>query len=650
MSITLLKSTLKNHASQLCMFKDITERKKMELKLTTEHNKLNKIFETMQDGVYIVNKEYTIKYINRILKKDFGNPDGKKCYEYLSDLDKPCTFCKMKEVFAGKTIQREWTSDRNGKTYDIIEMPMTDEDNIIVNNLMIFRDISKRKETELERQHLLSAIMQAGESIIITDLDGIIESVNPAFEKTTGYTREEAIGQNIRILERGNQGDAFYNQISETLKTKNTWKGRFINKKKDGTPYTEDAFISPVYDAEGNTINYVSIKRDITANLKLEEQLQQSQKMESVGRLAGGIAHDFNNMLGVILGNTEIALEHLDPSNSLHTHLTEIKKAGERSADLTRQLLTFARKQTAAPKILNLNDVVESMHNMLKHLTGEDIDLVWMPKAQSGSVKIDPSQIDQILANLCINARSAIEGVGKIIIETDDITLDKDYCTNHPEYIPGDYVLLAVSDTGCGMDPATLKMIFEPFFTTKKVGEGTGLGLATVYGIVKQNDGIINVYSKPGQGTTFKIYLHRYAAINKPVQKSTREVEKCGSEIILLVEDEAAILRMITMMLKKKGYNVMPASNAGESIRLADEYPDVINLLITDVVMPEMNGRDLAKNLLNRYPNLKRLFMSGYTADVIAHNGVLDEGMNFIQKPFMIHEFASKVREVLDKD
>jgi len=370
-----------------------------------------------------------------------------------------------------------------------------------------------------------------------------------------------------------------------------------------------------------------------------------------VGRLAGGVAHDFNNMLSVIIGNTELAMENMAPDDSLHNNLGEIFSAANRSADITRQLLAFARKQTIAPEVLDLNRTIESMLKMLRRLIGEDIDLAWLPGADVWPVRMDPSQIDQILANLCINARDAIKDVGKITIETGTATFDPAYCAEHPGFVNGDFVLLAVGDDGCGMDQGTLANLFEPFFTTKDVDKGTGLGLATVYGIVKQNDGFINVYSEPDQGTTFRIYLPRYLAeTESPEKKTSDKTNRDGTETILLVEDEPSILKMTRMMLKRSGYKVLAAGTPGEAIALARKNAGQIHLLMTDVVMPEMNGRDLAKNLLSLYPNLKRLFMSGYTANVIAHHGVLDEGVQFIQKPFSREQLGAKVREALGED
>lgn len=395
----------------------------------------------------------------------------------------------------------------------------------------------------------------------------------------------------------------------------------------------------------------MQIAADITDLKKMESQLIQARKMEAVGRLAGGVAHDFNNMLSVILGKTEMALEDIDPNQTLYADLEEIRTAAQRSADVTRQLLAFARKQAIAPKVVNLNSTIESILKMLRRLIGENIDLIWLPNEEIWPVRIDPSQLAQILANLSVNARDAIADVGKLIIETGKATFDQAYCADHSGFVPGDFVQLTVSDNGCGINQETLQNMFEPFYTTKDVGKGTGLGLATVYGIVKQNDGFINVYSEPDQGTIFRIYLPRYLAETEILQKKTSDtINPDGTETILLVEDEPSILRMTRMMLERMGYKVLAAGTPGEAIALARKYAGQIHLLMTDVVMPEINGRDLAGNLLALYPDLKRLFMSGYTANLIAHHGLLDEGVNFIQKPFSREQLGKKVREALDKD
>ncbi len=393
-------------------------------------------------------------------------------------------------------------------------------------------------------------------------------------------------------------------------------------------------------------------KRTEAAKNKLEAQLQQAQKMESVGRLAGGVAHDFNNMLGVILGHADMALEEMDPARPLYEDLNAIREAARRSANLTRQLLAFARKQIIEPQVLDLNQTIDGMLKMLRRIIGEDIRLIWRPETNIWPVRIDPSQVDQILANLCVNARDAISGVGTVTIETETRILDESYCAAHLGFVPGEYVCLSVSDDGCGMDEKTLSSIFEPFFTTKSIGKGTGLGLSTVYGIVKQNNGFINAYSEPSHGTTFTIYLPRH--LSQEGRAEQWEIEekpaKRGYETILLVEDEPAILKLAKVMLERLGYKVLAASAPGEAIRIASEHKGEINLLMTDVIMPQMNGRELAQKLLSIHAHIKVLFVSGYTADVIARHGVLDEGTHFLQKPFSVKDLAARLREVLDGD
>jgi PAS domain S-box-containing protein len=420
-------------------------------------------------------------------------------------------------------------------------------------------------------------------------------------------------------------------------------------RRKDGKKRLLAWWCKVLKDENGNPTGGLSSARDITDHRMLENQLIQSQKMESVGRLAGGVAHDFNNMLGVIIGNAEMSLGQVKDGDPIRTNLLEILAAARRSADLTRQLLAFARKQTIDPKVLDLNDAVASMLSMLRRLIGEDIDLTWKPGHDLRPVKIDPIQIDQILANLLVNAKDAIAGGGNVTIETANVVFDETYCEAHVGFVPGRFVMLAVSDSGIGMDEDALRHIFEPFYTTKEVGKGTGLGLSTVYGIVKQNNGFINVYSEPGQGTTFKIYLPEADRPLEAPKESFAAKPLNGSETVLLVEDEAAILKLGKSILHRHGYIVLTAQTPHEALSVADSHPGVIHLLITDVVMPGMNGGQLKEKLTRLHPGLKCLFMSGYTANTIAHHGVLDEGIHFLQKPFSVKTLAEKVRMVLDQ-
>lgn len=515
---------------------------------------------------------------------------------------------------------------------------------------VVMSDITERKRAEDVLRQFKTIFDNANFGAAIADLDGVLTYVNDCFAAAHGYEARELAGQPLKWSHNEEQQE----QV-ELLLRQLTREGRFNAQevghcRRDGTAFPMLMTGQVVRDTNGAPQCIAATAIDLTERKALESRFQQAQKMESVGQLAGGVAHDFNNMLGVILGYTDLALMRVDLASPVHDDLMAIRKAAERSANLTRQLLAFARKQTAAPKVLDLNEAVEGMLEMLRRLIGEDIDLAWLPDKNLWPVKVDPSQIDQILANLCINARDAITGVGKLTIETGSTAFDEAYCAGHPGFVPGEYVLLAVSDDGSGMDKETQEKIFEPFYTTKAMGKGTGLGLATVYGIVKQNNGFINVYSEPGHGTTFKIYLPWH--VGKAEQRKTIDSIKAisrGHETVLLVEDEPGILAITTTILEHQGYTVLAASTPGEAIRLAHDHPGEIHLLITDVVMPEMNGRKLAERLMPLHLTLKLLFMSGYTANVIAPQGVLDEGVHFIQKPFSMKDFATKVREVLDQ-
>jgi signal transduction histidine kinase/sensor domain CHASE-containing protein len=473
----------------------------------------------------------------------------------------------------------------------------------------------------------------------------------------------------FELLELKNHNDydlliGFFNLLlkntvsPEQLVKRNPFPELQISGKNEHEAHWINIEYNLITDKKENSKRILVIIEDVTerkhaeeGRKKLQSQLLQAQKMESIGRLAGGVAHDFNNMLGVIIGNAELAMMQIEPGSPIYDELVEIQKAATRSANLTRQLLAFARKQPSMPKVLNLNETIDGMLKMLLRLIGEDIDLIWLPGENLFHIKIDPVQIDQILANLCINARDAISGVGKITIETRNIVIDESYDASNSSVSKGSFVQMVVSDDGCGMDKETQSRLFEPFFTTKSVDKGTGLGLATVYGVVKQNNGFINVYSEPGHGTSFKIYFPEFAGEIEHVQeKHLPDLLIHGHETILVAEDEPANLKLSKRILEDLGYRVLAANSPVEALRLAREYTDDIHLLITDVIMPNMNGRDLAQSVVGIYPETKCLFMSGYTANVIAHHGVLADGVSFIQKPFSVQDFAVKVRCTLDAE
>jgi len=520
---------------------------------------------------------------------------------------------------------------------------------------IIATDITERKQAEVElhnaKERTETILHSIQNGILVIDVETrLITTANPTALAMIGAEQDDIVGRVCHdFICTRQQGACPIMDLGESIDNRET-----ILVRADGGHTAILKTVAPIM-LEGREclletfIDITDRKQAEVEKEKLEVQLHQAQKMESVGRLAGGVAHDFNNMLGVILGYTELAMERVEPDNPLHANLEKIQGAAQRSADLTRQLLAFARKQIVSPKVIDLNDTIESVLKLLLRLIGEDIDLAWQPGKEVWPVKMDPIQVDQILTNLCVNARDAIVDTGKLTIETGRASFDEEYCSHHAGFIPGDYALLAVSDTGCGMDKETQAHLFEPFFTTKEMGKGTGLGLATVYGVVKQNNGFIKVFSEPGKGTTFKIYLPRHLDKTVPLpEKEPDKPDERGRETVLLVEDEPTILDMTTEMLERLGYTVLAAGSPGEAVRLAQEHPGRIDLLLTDVVMPEMNGRDLAKNLLSIYPDIRRLFMSGYTASVIAHHGVLDEGVHFIHKPFSKKDLGKKLREVLE--
>ena len=546
---------------------------------------------------------------------------------------------------------------RSGETKWVWEQGegVYDENDRVVAVEGFIADVTDRKRAGAERERLTAAIEQSGEIVLITDAAGTIQYVNDAFTRITGYSREEAIGQNPRILKSGQHDSDFYRQMWATIGAGKPWEGKFVNRRKNGSLFTEIATISPVRNADGRIVNYVAVKRDVTQQLldqaekeSLQSQLLQSQKMESIGRLAGGVAHDFNNMLQAILGYAEMALEQASPGQPLYSDIQEIQKAAQRSATLTRQLQAFARKQAVEPRPLDLNDSIDGMFDMLRRLIGEDIRLVWKPDRKLAQIHMDPGQIDQLVTNLCINARDAIAAAGEIVLETRNATVHRAIPSPYGNVEPGSYVLLTVADNGCGMPDNVLAHIFEPFFTTKQMGKGTGLGLATVYGIIQQNKGGIRVESEPGKGSVFQIYL--------PCQTERLEAElpapepdvprgRFSGETILLVEDETTLLQTATRMLESLGYEVLATSSPEEALRLAERHQDRIALLLTDVIMPEMNGPELVRRLKQRFPGFKHLYMSGYTANLIAEQGVRDDSVNFIQKPFSRKTLAKKVLE-----
>ncbi len=531
-----------------------------------------------------------------------------------------------------------------------------DENSIAVRMIGTIQDITEFKNTERQVNILTNTVEQTADDVVITDVKGNILYINPSFEKMTGYTKEEVIGQNPRILKSGKHDKEFYDILWTTITAGDTFQDVFINKKKNGELYYIEKTISPLKDPQGNITHFVATGKNITERVKaeqekaeLEGQLRQSQKMEAIGRLAGGIAHDFNNLLTVINGYSDILLNQTPPNSPMKKHLENIAGAGERASTLVRQLLAFSRKQIIQPRPVNINQIVEDMEKILRRLIGEDIEFAASYDHDLGEILADPGQIEQVIMNIVVNARDAMPNGGSLTLETTTMVLSEEMSWRHMALNPGKYACLSISDTGCGMDKTTQSLIFEPFFTTKEEGKGTGLGLATVYGIVKQAGGDIYVYSELDKGTIFKIYFPFHSPVHSgELSNSGPEIISNGTETILVVEDEDSVRALACNVLKVRGYTVLEAASGEEALQIASRYNKHIHLAVTDVVMPQMSGREFVDRLLEIKPDVNVLYMSGYTDEIIAPHGVLSDETHFLEKPFTPAKLAAKVREVLE--
>ena len=756
-----------------CVFQDITERKQAEDALRIERDNLKNIFESMDDGVYIVNQQYDVQYVNPVLMKDFGAYEARKCYEYFHDRTEVCPWCKAIDVFAGKTVRWEWHSLKNHRDYDLIDSPLLNPDGTI-SKLEIFRDITEikqfqhRLEQSEKRYKEAQSLARLGHwdynpckdslfwsdelySIFEIDKDAeplsFAEFIKRIHSEDRDSIREQAEkGESFRSDYRIVMADGSVKYIHEEvlvihqedgkivqmkgtaqditerkqmekafLQSENKFRlmmesmsdpvyicsddylveymnpamikrigreatGEFCyqalhdfdqpcpwcnNKKESHGKYFESDIVSPkdkhsyhishspIINQDGSISNMI-IFRDTTEFKKMEAQLLQAQKMESIGNLAGGIAHDFNNILTSIYGYSEMVLDELEEGSETWQNVQEILKSGEQAANLTRQLLAFSRSQKILPRVVNINSLLDEMEKMLGRLIGEDIRLETSLDDQVGKIYADPGQLNQIVVNLVVNARDALrshlEVADKIInVSTSEVYLDKDYAFLHEGSSSGRHLLLEFSDNGCGMRKEVLGHIFEPFYTTKAAGKGTGMGLATVYGIVKQNNGSIYVYSEPGLGTTFKIYwpiMNENEGVDNEADVKP-EFSIGGTEVILLAEDDEKIREIVSRKLRQKGYQVIAAPDGLKALEKAKNHKGTIDLLFTDVVMPLMGGKELSDKIKELYPDIAILFVSGYLDDSI-HKDILSKG-HFINKPYSFKDIFNRIRQLLDK-
>ncbi len=622
------------------------------------------LLEAAPDAMVIVNQAGEIVLLNLQAEKQFGyHRDellGQKVKNIIPDGFAERLIADRSRSAADALAQRIGTGiELTGRRKDgsefpieIMLSPFENAEGILVTAAI--RDISVRKDTEkhlAQMEGRYRGLLEAApDAMVVVNQSGEIVLLNLQAERRFGYRRDELVGQKVKnIIPKGfaerliadgtrTAAEALAQQIGTGIE--------LTGRRKDGSDFPIEIMLSPLENAEG--ILVTAAIRDITERKQLEQMLRQGQKMEAVGQLAGGVAHDFNNLLGVILGYSELLLERGGLDDSQCKDIEEIQKAGVRASLLTRQLLAFSRKQVLQPTVLELNMVVAGAEKLLRRLIGEDIELLVVLNSALGRIKADAGQLEQIIMNLAVNARDAMPPGGKLTIETSNVEIDSEFTGLHPATRPGPHVMLSVTDTGCGMNAETKAHIFEPFFTTKEFGRGTGLGLSTVYGIVKQSGGSVWVYSEVGVGTTFKIY---FPCVSSGIEIATASMEpekaSCGSQTILIVEDEAALLQVTHRSLETVGYAILPARSPAEAIQISESHPGPIHLMVTDVVMPGMSGAQLAIHLAALRPEMKVLYVSGYTDDTIVRHGVLEPGLAFLQKPFSPKTLARKVGEVL---
>ncbi|MDB6007683.1 MAG: multi-sensor hybrid histidine kinase [Prosthecobacter sp.] len=647
----------------IAMVHDITESRRAEEALRESEERFVGAFEHAPIGVALASPEGRWLKVNRALCRLVGFTEAELLTRTFQDITHPddlaadleCVRQILADEIRSYQLEKRYIHAAGHLVTILLNVSLVRDGQGQPRYFIAqIQDISERKKTEESLRLLSSAVKQSKESIMITeaqlDLPGPkIIFVNPAFTEMTGYTATEVLGLTPRLLQGPRTDREVLNRLRHNLEQGDTFAGETVNYRKDGTEFDLEWQIAPLRNADCAITHFVAIQRDITGRKRLEAQLIQSQKMETVGKLAGGIAHEFNSILTAIIGQSELLLVDLPAGSPLTGKVTAINQAAGRAAILTRQLLAYGRKQTLQPEMLNLNAVLAGMAGTVRHLVGHGVDIRSVPAAGLRAVQADAGQITQVIMNMVINANDAMPGGGKLTLETANVTLDQSSVERYPELKPGDYVMLAISDTGTGMSPAVQARVFEPFFSTKGMGEGTGLGLSTCYGIIKQSGGHITVYSEPDRGTTFKIYLPQVAAAPVSlVQRTAAPGLPRGTETILLVEDDPSLREMAGALLQRLGYTVLTAANGIEALSLLDtQLAGHIDLLFTDVVMPQMSGKELADRVQVLSPGTRTLFTSAYTANAIVHQGVLNQGVALLQKPFTPSALAQKLREVL---
>ena len=647
-AITLTPIDLGHKRRLLLTIQDVTQRRRA----AEQRQRLQTVLEQTIDAVGMADGEGRITYMNAAARHLVGlgqaeDVTGRLITEFTDSKD-------SEAPIATAARHGSWTDEVMLRRIDGSTVPVSqaivahhDATGAIVYYSTIIRDLSGRKAAEHQTERLATAIGQINEGIVITDAEGKIEYVNDALTHITGYSARELLGQNPRVLKSGHHEEAFYEGLWKTIGRGEVWQERVVNRRKDGTFYQEEMTITPVRGDDGSIQSYVAAKRDITEQVLLESQLQQAQKMEAVGQLAGGVAHDFNNMLTGITGYAQLLLRDVD-SDGKRADLKQILDLSHRAADLTQQLLAFSRRQQLEQVSVNLNALVGSTMKMLARLIPENIETEFKGAEDLAAVMADSGQMVQVLMNLAVNSRDSMREGGTLVIETTNTELDAAYASEHMGVEPGRYVVLSVTDTGIGMDEDTRQHIFEPFFTTKEAGEGTGLGLATVYGIVKQHGGHLNVYSEPGVGTAFKVYLPA-TDVEVAAARQTDDFRPGFSEAstVLLVEDEAAVREIVERTLGQLGCHVLSAGRPSEARILFDSSEGGIDLLLTDIVMPGGLGTELYNELREIDPELKVLFMSGYPDRGAVQLAGLPDSAMFLRKPFSPSTLAERVRHIL---